>query len=174
MTTKYVQTSTSSLILTNLLESRTKLVAAQDWLTRWLTVCLIGRWQGRWCVSVDWQVTRSLMCICWLTGDQVADVYLEGLDQFRGWFQSSLLTSVACRGIAPFKYKAKLAVHWLLAFLRFLTFLRKLLFPGCCLVNALVDILQAISGSWFCFWPISYRKLVVHQFVFDRYLTGSW
>ncbi|GAB0490712.1 hypothetical protein MMPV_001949 [Pyropia vietnamensis] len=32
-----------------------------------------------------------------------ADVYLEGSDQHRGWFQSSLLTSVAARGIAPFK-----------------------------------------------------------------------
>lgn len=38
-----------------------------------------------------------------LTDDKVADVYLEGLDQFRGWFQSSLLTSVAYRGKAPFK-----------------------------------------------------------------------
>mmetsp|Transcript_10168 Transcript_10168/g.30588 ORF Transcript_10168/g.30588 Transcript_10168/m.30588 type:complete len:1078 (-) Transcript_10168:186-3419(-) len=27
-----------------------------------------------------------------------ADLYLEGSDQHRGWFQSSLLTSVACRG----------------------------------------------------------------------------
>jgi isoleucyl-tRNA synthetase len=33
----------------------------------------------------------------------VADVYLEGSDQHRGWFQSSLLTSVAVRGIAPYK-----------------------------------------------------------------------
>ncbi|GHU96042.1 isoleucine--tRNA ligase [Clostridia bacterium] len=32
-----------------------------------------------------------------------ADVYLEGPDQFRGWFQSSLLISVATRGIAPYK-----------------------------------------------------------------------
>ncbi len=32
-----------------------------------------------------------------------ADVYLEGSDQHRGWFQSSLLTSVAVNGIAPFK-----------------------------------------------------------------------
>lgn len=43
-----------------------------------------------------------------LSDDKVADVYLEGLDQFRGWFQSSLLTSVAYRGKAPFK---KLVVH---------------------------------------------------------------
>ena len=31
------------------------------------------------------------------------DVYLEGSDQHRGWFQSSLLTSVAMRGVAPYK-----------------------------------------------------------------------
>ncbi|XP_077528954.1 isoleucyl-tRNA synthetase, mitochondrial [Haemaphysalis longicornis] len=34
---------------------------------------------------------------------QVADVYLEGLDQVRGWFQSSLLTSVALTGKAPYR-----------------------------------------------------------------------
>lgn len=32
-----------------------------------------------------------------------ADLYLEGADQYRGWFQSSLLTSVAWRGVAPYK-----------------------------------------------------------------------
>ena len=32
-----------------------------------------------------------------------ADLYLEGSDQHRGWFQSSLLTSVAANGIAPYK-----------------------------------------------------------------------
>ena len=32
-----------------------------------------------------------------------ADLYLEGADQYRGWFQSSLLTSVAARGQAPYK-----------------------------------------------------------------------
>jgi len=32
-----------------------------------------------------------------------ADVYLEGSDQHRGWFQSSLLTSVAATGQAPYK-----------------------------------------------------------------------
>jgi len=31
------------------------------------------------------------------------DLYLEGSDQHRGWFQSSLLTSVANNGIAPYK-----------------------------------------------------------------------
>tara|TARA_B100001750_G_scaffold242128_1_gene254992 strand:- start:1809 stop:4610 length:2802 start_codon:yes stop_codon:yes gene_type:complete len=32
-----------------------------------------------------------------------ADLYLEGSDQHRGWFQSSLLTSVAMNGSAPYK-----------------------------------------------------------------------
>ena len=32
-----------------------------------------------------------------------ADIYLEGNDQYRGWFQSSLLTSVAHNGKAPYK-----------------------------------------------------------------------
>lgn len=32
-----------------------------------------------------------------------ADLYLEGSDQHRGWFQSSLLTSVAISGRAPYK-----------------------------------------------------------------------
>ncbi len=32
-----------------------------------------------------------------------ADLYLEGSDQHRGWFQSSLLTSVATTGKAPYK-----------------------------------------------------------------------
>ncbi|NIP73111.1 MAG: isoleucine--tRNA ligase [Gammaproteobacteria bacterium] len=32
-----------------------------------------------------------------------ADLYLEGSDQHRGWFQSSLLTSVAMRGTAPYE-----------------------------------------------------------------------
>ena len=32
-----------------------------------------------------------------------ADLYMEGADQFRGWFQSSLLTSVATQGVAPYK-----------------------------------------------------------------------
>ncbi|MCX7714721.1 MAG: isoleucine--tRNA ligase [Clostridia bacterium] len=35
--------------------------------------------------------------------DYPADLYLEGNDQYRGWFQSSLLTSIATKGIAPYK-----------------------------------------------------------------------
>ncbi|KAH1173168.1 isoleucine--tRNA ligase, mitochondrial [Mauremys mutica] len=40
--------------------------------------------------------------------DQRADLYLEGKDQLGGWFQSSLLTSVATRKKAPYK---TLVVH---------------------------------------------------------------
>ena len=31
-----------------------------------------------------------------------ADLYLEGGDQYRGWFQSSMLTSIAVNGVAPY------------------------------------------------------------------------
>ncbi|MGM9994365.1 MAG: isoleucine--tRNA ligase [Candidatus Avigastranaerophilus sp.] len=36
-------------------------------------------------------------------GSTPVDMYLEGSDQHRGWFQSSLLTSVATTGTAPYK-----------------------------------------------------------------------
>jgi len=42
--------------------------------------------------------------------DWPADLYLEGADQYRGWFQSSLLTAVATKGSAP--YKAVLTHGW--------------------------------------------------------------
>ncbi|MCQ2452889.1 MAG: class I tRNA ligase family protein, partial [Oscillospiraceae bacterium] len=42
---------------------------------------------------------------CW-----PADLYLEGGDQYRGWFQSSLLTGVAVKGSAP--YRAVLTHGW--------------------------------------------------------------
>ena len=42
---------------------------------------------GRTSALLDWQ----------------ADMYLEGSDQHRGWFQSSLLLSLAGNGAAPFK-----------------------------------------------------------------------
>jgi len=35
--------------------------------------------------------------------DYPAEIYLEGSDQHRGWFQSSLLTSVASNGCAPYR-----------------------------------------------------------------------
>ncbi len=44
--------------------------------------------------------------VSWLSvlgSDAVADLYLEGSDQHRGWFQSSLVMSTALRGKAPYK-----------------------------------------------------------------------
>ncbi|XP_062560567.1 isoleucine--tRNA ligase, mitochondrial [Armigeres subalbatus] len=44
--------------------------------------------------------------ISWLSVlgmNRKADLYLEGLDQFTGWFQSSLLTSVAARNQSPYR-----------------------------------------------------------------------
>lgn len=35
--------------------------------------------------------------------DTPVDLYLEGNDQYRGWFQSSLLTSIAVQGKAPYR-----------------------------------------------------------------------
>jgi len=45
-------------------------------------------------------------------GTWPADVYLEGPDQFRGWFQSSLLVSTGIRGRAP--YRQVVAHGWTL------------------------------------------------------------
>ncbi len=45
-------------------------------------------------------------CLAANRGDVIPDkanLYLEGSDQHRGWFQSSLLTSVAMKGEAPYK-----------------------------------------------------------------------
>ncbi len=36
-------------------------------------------------------------------GEAPVEMYLEGSDQHRGWFQSSLLTAVATKGISPYK-----------------------------------------------------------------------
>jgi isoleucyl-tRNA synthetase len=41
-----------------------------------------------------------------------ADLYIEGGDQYRGWFQSSLLIAVALRGSAP--YRAAITHGWTL------------------------------------------------------------
>ena len=41
-----------------------------------------------------------------------ADMYLEGADQYRGWFQSSLLTAVGSTGNAQAPYKTVLTHGW--------------------------------------------------------------
>ncbi|MBQ5833429.1 MAG: class I tRNA ligase family protein, partial [Clostridia bacterium] len=41
-----------------------------------------------------------------------SDLYLEGADQYRGWFQSSLLTAIGARGEAKAPYKTVLTHGW--------------------------------------------------------------
>jgi len=41
-----------------------------------------------------------------------ADVYLEGLDQYRGWFQSAMLTAVGSTGVAKAPFKICLTHGW--------------------------------------------------------------
>ena len=41
-----------------------------------------------------------------------SDLYLEGSDQYRGWFNSSLIVSVACNHVAP--YKSVVSHGWVL------------------------------------------------------------
>lgn len=54
-------------------------------------------------VWFDSGVTHEVVCNEKNSLKWPADLYLEGADQYRGWFQSSLLTSVASRGGAPYK-----------------------------------------------------------------------
>ena len=61
-------------------------------------------------VWFDSGVTHAAVCDVRPELTWPADLYLEGADQYRGWFQSSLLTSVAWRGVAP--YKAVLTHGW--------------------------------------------------------------
>ncbi len=67
------------------------------------------------CGCSDWEKGTDIMDVWFDSGSSYAsvleragqtfpaDLYLEGNDQYRGWFQSSLLTSVATRGTAPYK-----------------------------------------------------------------------
>ncbi len=54
-------------------------------------------------VWFDSGVTHAAVSAKRFSKDIVADLYLEGSDQHRGWFQSSLLTSIAMSGNAPYK-----------------------------------------------------------------------
>jgi isoleucyl-tRNA synthetase len=68
------------------------------------------------CGSSDFEKEQDIMDVWFDSGashaavlenydilDRPADLYLEGTDQYRGWFNSSLLTSIAARGEAPYK-----------------------------------------------------------------------
>ena len=58
---------------------------------------------------MDIWLDSGLSWACGLgTEDRRADLYLEGLDQFSGWFYSSLMTSVALTGRPPYN---KIFVH---------------------------------------------------------------
>ncbi len=61
-------------------------------------------------VWFDSGVTHAAVCKARPNLTWPADLYLEGADQYRGWFQSSLLTSVAAFGQAP--YKSVLTHGW--------------------------------------------------------------
>lgn len=58
-------------------------------------------------LDVWWESGVSHTSVCKHRADEgmrfPADMYLEGSDQHRGWFQSSLLTSVGAYGVAPYK-----------------------------------------------------------------------
>ncbi len=54
-------------------------------------------------VWFDSGVTHAAVCEAREELSSPADLYLEGSDQHRGWFQSSLLTSVGTRGRAPYR-----------------------------------------------------------------------
>ncbi len=68
------------------------------------------------CGSHHLKADRDILDVWWDSGvswkavcekrpelEYPADLYLEGSDQHRGWFQSSLLTSVGANGVAPYK-----------------------------------------------------------------------
>ena len=68
------------------------------------------------CGASDWEKDTDIMDVWFDSGSTWSavcrerpelswpvDLYMEGADQFRGWFQSSLLTCVATEGIAPYK-----------------------------------------------------------------------
>ncbi|MBS1210731.1 MAG: isoleucyl-tRNA synthetase [Proteobacteria bacterium] len=53
--------------------------------------------------TTHWHVLRGSHKIGHTDGGPVADLYLEGSDQHRGWFHSSLLTGAAIDSHAPYK-----------------------------------------------------------------------
>lgn len=54
-------------------------------------------------VWFDSGVSHKAVCKARTNLTWPADLYFEGADQYRGWFQSSLLTSVAVSGKSPYK-----------------------------------------------------------------------
>ncbi|HAA02213.1 MAG TPA: isoleucine--tRNA ligase, partial [Syntrophobacteraceae bacterium] len=54
-------------------------------------------------VWFDSGVSHAAVLEAWPTLRAPADLYLEGSDQHRGWFHSSLLAAVGTRDVAPYK-----------------------------------------------------------------------
>ncbi|HYY14060.1 MAG TPA: class I tRNA ligase family protein, partial [Chthoniobacterales bacterium] len=54
-------------------------------------------------VWIDSGVSHKAVCAIHPELRDPADMYLEATDQHRGWFQSSLMTSIALKGRAPYK-----------------------------------------------------------------------
>jgi isoleucyl-tRNA synthetase len=54
-------------------------------------------------VWIDSGVSHKAVCAVHPELRDPADMYLEATDQHRGWFQSSLMTSVALNNRAPYK-----------------------------------------------------------------------
>ncbi len=78
--------------------------------------CGAGQWEKQFDIvdvwfesGVSWAAVAEGKLVA--KGEKV-DLYLEGADQHRGWFHSSLLTAAATRGHAP--YKAVLTHGWVL------------------------------------------------------------
>jgi isoleucyl-tRNA synthetase len=78
--------------------------------------CGAGAWEKQYDIvdvwfesGVSWAAVAEGKLVA--KGEKV-DLYLEGADQHRGWFHSSLLTAAATRGQAP--YKAVLTHGWVL------------------------------------------------------------
>jgi isoleucyl-tRNA synthetase len=67
--------------------------------------CGASRWRKESDILDVWFDSGSTHLAVLTRGDLrwPADVYLEGPDQFRGWFQSSLLVGIGTRGAAPYK-----------------------------------------------------------------------
>lgn len=93
-----------------------RLQGSDAWFTHEADEILNGEFTCPHCGSRDFTKEKDIMDVWFDSGSShesvcatranlrvPADLYLEGADQYRGWFQSSLLTSVATRGTAPYK-----------------------------------------------------------------------
>ncbi len=93
---------------------------ADAWFDRPLNELLPGGWKCAKCGSTDLNKVKDILDVWFDSGVSYAavmesrlatadaphpqvDLYLEGSDQHRGWFQSSLLASVGTRGQSPFR-----------------------------------------------------------------------